>query len=251
MKVTVPNCPELIMPLFSGELLASPLSKISEMFGYNISNVHKRERKMMKLVPIIMFLCFYSASGQLLPGGQLEDYEAKKSADGHSSAFISLMIRSTKIGDGNPLELGGNIKFINKNNISLGFTFFTKVSTDVTLSFPNSPDRKPFLTYSYGGFDIGYFVKINDYLNLNFSTMFGTGTLSYNYSASVLTLNIVDTDWFYMAEPRASLGIKIYGRYYLELSAAFRLTADAEFYNINNGELSGPVFGGGVRINLY
>lgn len=207
---------------------------------------------MIKIVPLIIFLFVCSAYGQLLPGGQLEDYEKKKNEDNRSSAFISINLRSTEISDERPLELGGNIKFINKNNITYGFAMYTKVGTNVKLKISNDPiGKSPFLMYWYSGFDIGYFVFINDYLHLNFSSMFGMGTLSYNFSATVVTINIVDRDWFYMAEPGASLGIKIYGRYYLNLNAAFRLSADADFYNITNSELNGAVFGGGIRIYLY
>ncbi len=206
---------------------------------------------MIKLVPIILLMCFCSATGQLLPGGQVEDFEKKKDKDGRSAAFMSISLRSSEIAKAWPLDLGGNIEFINNSNIALGIAMYTKVTTDVKLDSPSFPGDSPFLMYSYGGFSIGYYVPVNDYLHLNISTLFGLGILSYNYSASVVAANIVDRDWFYMAEPGASLGIKIYGRYYLNLNAAFRLSADADFYNITNSELAGPVLGGGVRIRLY
>lgn len=188
---------------------------------------------------LLLILLFSSSLfSQILPGGKSERYEEKRSSSKNEDrAFFGLGIGILNINTYTGAE--GSIFFgvIKNSNLIIG----GGINAVLFDSFKVGDLNTSFVRYTNGFANIGYYLKLNDYLKLSPKLAAGIGRL--NTSTNRLGI-IADNngDWYYFLEPNLAIDIKIYRKSHLDLELSYRNAFDVEEYGLSNSDVSSLVY---------
>lgn len=188
----------------------------------------------------ILFILLFSSSlySQVLPGGKSDRYEDKRpTSKNEDRAFFGLGIGILNINGYNGAEGSLFFGIIKNSNFIIG----GGINAVLFDSFKVGEVNTTFLKYTNGFANIGYYLKLNDFLKLSPKIAAGIGRL--NTSSNRLGI-IGDNngDWYYFIEPNLAIDIRIFKKSHLDLELSYRNAFDVEDYGLSNSDVSSLVY---------
>lgn len=191
---------------------------------------------------LILILLFSSTLlSQSLPGGARDRYEggnkeqdSKKTTD---RAYFTIGVGILTLNEFTGAE--GNFAFgvIKKSNLILG----GGINAVLFDSFKEEAETNRFLKYTNGFFNIGYYLKLSNYIKVSPTLIFGIGRM--NISNNVLGIAADNNgDWYTFLEPNIDLDLRIWNKNHLNLAISYRNSFGVDYFEITNKKFSSVCF---------
>ncbi|MGA2298659.1 MAG: hypothetical protein ABSG15_14020 [FCB group bacterium] len=144
------------------------------------------------------------------------------------------------------VEVGISAGFTMKNSFNIGGGYYYLITHNMYIN--NTSFSAPeHLRLEYGGVELGYNLKLNNFLTLTSQSFIGIGKINLSQSVDADVFIDQNGNWLFVLEPGEHLNINVTRKFIVDLGINYRIVLGVDYFGATDKNLSGPVFSLGLK----